>query len=188
MMTKIAYCMWDQDGVSFPFTRIANKYFGWPDREWTVWSEFEKHGWTAEQFLGRLRAFESDGGFRYGDPYPDFVEAHTRLQEMGVVPIVVTDKPTDRGVQDNLEWLREIGCEPHKIIRSRVKADVLDHTIDKSLPVFGIDDNVGHVEAMRSAGITAFLRDRPWNRHGDHLPRVFSLHQFADIVEILLIP
>lgn len=179
------YCMWDSDGIGFRFTTLAAAFFGWPnpDQEWSTWSEYKIHGWTTEHFLERLAAFESAGGFRSGDPYPDFVEAFHRLRDLGIMSIVVTDKPTERGVNDNLAWLKDIDCEPDMIVRSRDKTVVLDYATLRHLPVFGVDDNVGHIEALTAAGVDAYVRDMPWNADAVHLPRVQSLHQFADIVE-----
>ena len=183
MSNVTGYCMWDSDGIGFPFTTRFAHFAGWPepDQEWSTWSEYKRHGWDTPRLLETLAAFEAADGFRYGDPYPDFVESFHRLRDLGVMSVVVTDKPTDAGVEDNLAWLTDIGCVPDLIVRSRDKTVVLQYAELRHLPVFGIDDNIGHVEALRGAGVEAYLRDMPWNFESD-MPRVRSLHQFADIV------
>lgn len=176
-----AYCMWDSDGIAFPFTEKFSEFVGWPEGEWSSWSEYKSYGWTTDEFLAKLKEFTDGGGFRHADPYEDFVPAFQTLVDLGVIPIVVTDKMTDKGVADNAAWLRDIGCEPERIIKSKDKTDILSHVAPGDV-VFGVDDNIDHVESMIGAGILAAVRDRPWNVVATHLPRVHDLRDFASEV------
>lgn len=178
------WIMWDSDGIDFRFTTEFARRFGWPnpDQEWEDWSEYKRHGWTTEQFLEALHLFAAEGGFAADATYDDFVPAWKRIDALDAVHVVITDKPTEEAVEHNHARLVDLGCTPHLILKSRDKTDILNFTRPNDI-VFGIDDNVGHVESMLDKGIRAYVRDMPWNDHATHLPRVADLHEFASIVE-----
>lgn len=187
---KPGLIMWDMDGIGFQWTRYFNVWNGRDaDEVWTSWHHAqESWGMTLDEFLAENASFGKNGGFRHGEPYPDFVEAFQRLQSHPLITsAVITDKPGSEAMADCVAWLDDLGCTPDWIVSSRDKTYVLEFKEPYHI-VFGIDDHPGHVRAMLAKGIRAALRDRPWNRAADYqdLPRVHSLHEFADGVEMML--
>jgi hypothetical protein len=181
-MTRPAVVIWDEDNVLFQWTRQFNIFTGHDaDEVWTSWSHYKMWGWTTPEFLARLEEFSDAGGYAQGEPHWDGIialgglNAHKRIGNVSI-----TAKPNQRGFDDAGHWLGSFG-----IVIPRIMSDdktILANAYGDSRRVFGIDDNVDHVEAMLAAGMDAYLRDQPWNRYAEHLPRVDDALDFTAIV------
>lgn len=140
------------------------------------WYFYRQWGWDDQRFVSMLNLFSEDGMFGDLDLYPGTVEAWEVLPTIANVH-VVTDKP-DSAWHDTAYWLNSNGLHYDSLTFSR------DKTAFKQFgpgPYLAIDDRVENVQAMRDAGIDAYLMDRPWNSHS-HLPRVTSLAAFVQKV------
>jgi hypothetical protein len=180
-VTRPALVVWDEDNVLYQWARQFNVFMGRPaDEEWTEWSHYKVWGMTTPEFLAKLEEFSNEGGYAQGEPHWDGVmalgalNAHKRIGNVSV-----TAKPNRRAFDDAGDWLRSFGIVIPRYM-SEDKTIMVSAAHDRK--IFGIDDNVGHVEAMLSAGMDAYLRDQPWNRYAEHLPRVDDALDFTYIV------
>lgn len=177
--------MWDQDGVLADWTGGFNPFCERPcEEEWQSWSHYKSWGWDTPTFLTKLDEFGTAGHFGRLKPLPDGVAGFQMLDRIGGVrQVVVTDKPNDRAFHDARAWLTDFNLFPEAIVRSADKTIVLAYA-DPGDVVYAIDDRVENVQALIDVGINAYLRDQPWNRHVDHLPRTPDAVAFARIVAV----
>lgn len=173
--------MWDLDGVACLFVEnFYPKLCEWNDltpTEWNTWSHHHTHGISDADFVKHLVQYGAEGGFGDQKPVPGFREAVTQIHRAGHTQCVVTDRP-ETAHADTAWWVEEYAPQ----------MDTLDFSRDKTVfkvhggpTYYAIDDRVENVEALRKAGVFAYLLTWPWNAASD-LPRVTTLQEFADIV------
>lgn len=177
----MATIMWDLDGVACGWVENFYPWIcakeGWEETDWITWHHYRTHEMHDEEFVARLTEYAEEGGF--GDQLPNngFSGCVKMLNALGHSQHVVTDRPAIAEA-DTAWWLSEYGPEIDSLTISR------DKTVFKEYgpgPYFAIDDRVENVEAMRAAGIEAFLLTKPWNEDAD-LPRVTTLTEFVTLV------
>lgn len=143
----------------------------------TGWHFYREHGMSDEQFVVRLHQYAEEGGFAEQELYPGVREAVIQMHVAGHTTHVVTDRPP-AAEADTAWWLHTHLPEVDSLTISR------DKTVFKGYgppTYYAIDDRHENIVAMRTAGVYAYLLDRPWNHHSDQ-PRVHTFQEFADIV------
>lgn len=172
--------MWDLDGVA---TLWVENFYPWlceiegweyVPGAWKIWHHYRNHEMTDEQFVARLTQYAEEGGFGDQTPVPGFAEAVKQIKEGGHTQHVVTDRPGPAAA-DTAWWLDTYAPEIDTLTMSR------DKTVFKDFgdpTYYAIDDRVENVEALRKAGVFAYLLTWPWNADSD-LPRVNSLEEFV---------
>lgn len=173
--------MWDLDGVA---TLWVEKFYphlceaeDLTPTEWDTWHHYRTHGITDADFVKHLQQYAEIGGFGEQTPVPGFAEAVTQLHAAGHTQHVVTDRP-EIAQADTLWWIDTYAPEIATVQFSR------DKTIFKEQgqpTYYAIDDRVENVEALRKAGVFAYLMTWPWNVDSN-LPRVHSLAEFVQKV------
>ena len=173
--------MWDLDGVATLWVDpFYEKLCEWEDltpTEWDTWHHYRTHGIGDEQFVKHLNQYADEGGFGGQVPVPGFQDAVIQLHGAGHSQHVVTDRP-EGAVADTLWWVDTYAPE----------IDTVDFRRDKTVfkqqgppTYYAIDDRVENVEALRKAGVFAYLLTWPWNKDAD-LPRVATLAEFVEKV------
>lgn len=173
--------MWDLDGVSclwvpnfYPFLCERKN---WEQTEWRTWHHYRTHGMEDSEFVTHLQAYAEAGGFGDQKPVPGFQQAVRQIKAAGHTQHIVTDRPA-AAEADTAWWVHEYAPEIDTLTISR------DKTVFTSYddgPYWALDDRTENVEAMRNAGIEAYLLTWPWNADAD-LPRVSTVEEFAAIV------
>lgn len=173
--------MLDLDGVIHPwvptFQPWLEKRIGKKIGQWLTWHHYRHHNITDEEFVAHLTRYAEEGGFTWSGPYPGSVEPLNRLVEAGHTIHIVTDRPLVAH-EGTLGWLKHHKVPHHSIEIGRDKTTFMKRGPG---PYFAIDDRVENVQAMRDAGVNAYLLDWPWNEHSD-LPRVKSVEEYVEIV------
>lgn len=176
----------DLDGVCYDFVAALRTWLTSKGRdprglpEANCWDFFrDQWGMTTAEFIAEC-AEGVDAGviFREGDPMPQARWALQALHGMGHTVHIVTDRSFGRRSQENTAaWLAEHG----------IRFDSLTFSADKTIvrtDAF-VDDKPANVEALRKAGVRAFLFDRPHNQEARHLRRVATLADFVREVELM---
>lgn len=170
--------MWDYDGVATlwvdPFYAKLCEWEDLTPTEWDTWHHYRTHGIEDADFVNHLVRYAEDGGFADQVPVPGFRDAVQRIHNAGHTQHVVTDRP-DAAQADTLWWTDTYAPEIDTVEFSR------DKTVFKQQgppTYYAIDDRVENVEALRKAGVYAYLLTWPWNADSD-LPRVNTLDEFA---------
>lgn len=152
------------------------------------WTFYERWGLDHDAFLNVYAQSVKQGRVLWeGDPYPGTVDAWQRLAEAGHRIHIITDRRPAGAEADaqraTISWLARHGLEYSSITFSHDKTLIRHIASHKERVVF-VDDKAENFCALQSAGISAFLMDRPWNQHTEG-PRVASLHDFAARVDQL---
>lgn len=173
--------MLDLDGVACGW--VPNFYpwlcaqEGFEPTDWRIWHHYRNHGMTDAAFVARLTQYAAEGGFGEQTPTPGITEMVRDLVAAGHTVHVVTDRP-EPAFADTSWWCAEYIPDYTSLTVSR------DKTVFKDFgdpTYYALDDRVENVEAMRKAGIFAYLYTWPWNEASD-LPRVGSLEEYRDKV------
>jgi len=177
----MATVMWDLDGVATlwvePFYPFMCNELDLAATEWLEWHHYRNHGIEDAHFVELLTKYAEQGGFAEQTVVPEAVEAVKQIKAAGHSQHVVTDRP-EAAWADTEWWIDTYLPEIDTLTMGR------DKTVFKAYggpTYYAIDDRVENVEAMRKAGVFAYLLTKPWNEHSD-LPRVTTLNEFADIV------
>lgn len=173
--------MWDLDGVACewvgPFYKWLCEIEDFEPTPWITWHHYRNHGMTDQEFVVRLTQYAEDGGFGDQVPSPGFQDAVKQIAAAGHIQCVVTDRPAPAHA-DTAWWVDTFAPEIDSVEFDKDKT-IFKHNGPPTY--YGIDDRVENVEAMRKAGIYAYLLTRPWNEESD-LPRVASLAEFVQVV------
>lgn len=153
----------DLDGVVHDFVgayrRFLRSFVGHRHTmpEPTRWDFYEDWNVTKADFLAHLN---TEGAVFDGKPYPGAIGALDQLRDAGHSIHIVTHRPASQ-VRTTCDWLEKWS----------VPYDTLTFAEDKTIAKVDVflEDNVENYEALRAAGVQAFLLDRPWNR--DRLAR-----------------
>ena len=145
--------------------------------DWETWHHYRTYGCTDELFVEILQDFARAGLFTDAPPFPGVPEAMQRLSAAGHTIHVVTDRP-EFVIEETRNWLTKHDIPADTVTIGR------DKTVFKNYgpgPYYAIDDRVENVQAMRDAGVNAYLLTWPWNESSE-LPRVSSVDEYVDIV------
>ena len=177
---------WDWDDVVMPWydkaVEVCRKAgICPPDVNPRTWSQHEEMGCTLEAWIAALDAATESGVLYDTLPLPGALEAMRKLYWEGHEIHIVTARGTFHGNRWN-DHIQEI--TRNQIEEWGVPHHSLTFTRDKtSVPTeFFIDDGPHNYEALRAAGVQAYLLTRPWNEHLDVEARVNDPLEFADIV------
>lgn len=151
----------DLDGVVHDFVGAYREFRQWvlTDRhtmpEPTRWDFCEE--WNVDKADFRQHIHSEPAVFQ-GRPYPGAIDGLRQLADAGHSIHIVTHRPASQ-VRTTCEWLE----------RWEVPFDTLTFAEDKTIAKVDVflEDNVENYEALRDAGVQAFLMDRPWNRDAD---------------------
>ena len=179
----------DLDGVIFNFTKAFVEHVAWcrpdidcgdPEVEAPAWDWFMAWPMTREEFLAEMTcAVDHMELFWTAELYePDTGWQVQRLQEAGHYVHIVTHRFS--GSAPNSSEAATYWA----LSRNGVRYDEITIAKDKTsvLTDWFIEDNVDNYEALRLAGVNAFLIDRPYNQHQRYAHRVKTLEQFVNIV------
>lgn len=156
----------DVDGVLYDVDTVmwrwlTNKGYAPPDHEIRTYNMSDNWGIDGETIQEEFGNAVSAGVmFRYGEPYPEGLEAVRRIYGAGhkVVLITARDLPgrETQCLQATIKWLRE----------NRIPFDALHLTREKEKVPFDIlvDDAPGNVERVTAWGKKGIILHRPWNR------------------------
>lgn len=177
----MATVMWDLDGVSclwvpnfYPWLCELNDL---TPTEWEIWHHYRTHGISDEDFVKHLQQYAEEGRFAEQTPVPGFQKAVRQIKAAGHSQHVVTDRPAIAEA-DTAWWVDTYAPEIDTLTLSRDKT-VFTQYDDGAY--WALDDRTENVQAMREAGINAYLLTWPWNADAD-LPRMASVEEFAAIV------
>jgi len=173
--------MLDLDGVVHPWVPTFQPWLesriGKKIGQWLTWHHYRHHGITDAEFVAHLNQYAEEGGFTWSDPYHGSVDPLHRLIEHGHTIHIVTDRPVVAHA-GTIDWLDRHNVPYHSLVIGRDKTVFMEQGEG---PYFAIDDRIENVQAMRDAGIHAYLLDRPWNEDSD-LPRVSTMEEYVEIV------
>lgn len=145
--------------------------------EWRIWHHYRNHELHDAEFVELLGQYAEEGGFGEQEVMDGAQEMVRALTEAGHTVHIVTDRPA-AALADTSWWVETFLPGYTSLTVSR------DKTVFKSYgdpTYYAIDDRTENVQAMRSAGIFAYLLTSPWNEDAD-LPRVSSLAEYTDKV------
>lgn len=148
-----------------------------PPQTWEFWTEW---GLSFEEFKEHFANGVEAGIIFHCDPLlPGARQGINSLKRAGHTIHIVTDRQFPRAPELTMGWLTRHGIPYDSITFSRDKTIV---DVDAY-----IDDRVENVRDVRAVvpPLTkdlVVLRDRPWNRYDDKLPRVTSWRQFVRLV------
>lgn len=156
----------DVDGVLYDVDTVmwrwlTNKGYAPPTHEIRTYNMSENWGideGTIQEEFGS--AVSAGVMFRYGDPYPEGLDAVRRIYGAGheVVLVTARDLPgkENQCLQATIKWLRE----------NRIPFDSLYLTREKEKIPFDVlvDDAPGNVERVTAWGKKGIILHRPWNR------------------------
>lgn len=151
----------------------------------TTWSMHEEMGCTLDEWIDALDVATESGVLYDTVPMEGAVEAMRKLYFEGHYIHIVTARGTFHGNRwnDKIQALTKAQIEEFAVPHHSVT-----FTRDKTIvPTdYFIDDNLRNYQALRAAGVQAFLLNRPWNEGEEHnVPwshRVGRVSEFADIV------
>ena len=173
--------MWDLDGVACLFVEgFYPRLREWEDltpTEWETWHHYRTHGISDQDFVKHLHTYAEEGGFGQQEPVPGFIKAVRDIHAAGHLQCVVTDRP-QIAAADTEWWIDTYAPEIKTIDIDRDKTVFKRHG---GPTYYAIDDRVENVEALRKAGVFAYLLRWPWNEQSD-LPSVNTLEEFVDKV------
>ena len=149
--------------------------------EFTQWRQHEDLGCTMEEWLAALSDATESGELYDTTPYAGAIEGMRELYWAGHYIHIVTARGTWPGNPHN-DVIREI--TRRQVEEFAAPHHSLTFTKDKaSVPTdFFIDDNLKNYEALRQAGVNAYLLNRPWNQYAQADHRVDSVAEFVDII------
>ena len=81
------------------------------------------------------------------------------------------------------EWLHNHGFPNAPVITVGSGNSKLSALNELGIDLF-VDDKAETIEEINEAGIIGLLRDRLYNEHADHLPRIKYLHQVKDVITL----
>ena len=146
-----------------------------PADRWAIW---ETWGITQERWDELLAAFTEREGWRWLSPYHSASTYLRSLEDAGHTIYYITARPLAASWM-TFEWLDRHGfpCEDVCFYVDKAAA-----AKNMELDIY-IDDHPPTVQAVRGAGIEAYVLDRPWNRDDDEQPRMQSLVEYVHRVK-----
>lgn len=184
--------MFDYDDVVFPtmmsihdLAREAGLHDGTVDPAWQGW---EAYGCSEEVYWDLWSDFALSGGYTSTAPIPEAVEAMRRLYFAGHRIHIVTARGFMSHASDIRTWTREhveeFAVPWHTLTFARDKVAAAARIFDSEWRTFdyAIDDSPKNIEALRGAGIKAYLLDHVHNTTHEYDMRVASVGDFADII------
>lgn len=198
-MTHQYDLMVDIDDVLFPWADgiheragAAGLHQGQPYTQWSMWEDYlcSKEDWM--RVVGEAA---EDGFYVDTPPMPGSIEALRRLHWAGDRIHLVTARgfPWPGAEHDHSEVIKEWTQEwvwehavPHATLTFAKDKVAAMHELGVFFD-FAIDDGPHNFEALRAAGVKAYLLDRPHNRSFEVCDapigeRVNSVDQWADII------
>lgn len=188
--------MFDIDDVLFPtmmsiheLAREAGYHNGDVDPTWTGW---EPYGIEPQAYWDLWSDFAVSGGYVSTEPIAEAVEALRRLYFEGHRIHLVTARGFMNHASDirrwTVGWLEEFALPWHSLTFSQDKVAAqwpLELEFGGHREVFfdyAIDDHPKNVDALRGAGVNAYLLDHVHNK--DHIAehRVASVDHFVDMI------
>jgi phosphoglycolate phosphatase-like HAD superfamily hydrolase len=176
----------DLDGVCYDFAASLREYLchtiGTHSLEECTpaqrWEFYEDWGLDVSQFLAAFHDGVDAGViFAHGDPYPNVAEAFNVIKGAGHSIHIVTDRAMGQpgaSAAATITWLERHGLPYESITFSG------DKTV-AHLDVM-VDDKPENYQALRAAGVDAYLLTRPWNKHVQGAQRVLDLLHFAEVI------
>lgn len=183
----------DLDGVLYDFGNSVRRYldsigtpYGWKD------DKPEPHHWNFYEYWGMdLAEFKQvchdgvDAGYIFqGDVRPNAIDSVRRVAELGHEVIIITDRQFGSKPENShaatTEWLAQHGIEYDELVFSADKTAVPTD--------FFVEDKRENYDALRKAGVAAYLITRDWNideQYGlkDGRYRINDISDYADIIE-----
>lgn len=197
--------MFDIDDVLFPtmmsiheLAREAGYHNGDIDPSWTGW---EPYNIEPQAYWDLWSDFALAGGYVSTEPIAEAVEAMRRLYFEGHRIHLVTARGFMNHASDirrwTIEWLEEFALPWHSLTFSQDKVAAQGEldiefggspwAVDVAEPRppffdYAIDDHPKNVDALRGAGVNAYLLDHVHNK--DHVAehRVASVDNFVDMI------
>lgn len=176
----------DLDGVCYDFAASVREYLcntvGSHDESACTdplrWEFYEDWGLDLPAFLDAFHAGVNAGViFAHGDPHPNVAEAFMRIKAAGHSIHIVTDRAMgEPGASEaaTSAWLHRHGLPFDSLTFSADKAAVNLDTM--------VDDKPSNYEALRAAGVDAYLLTRAWNKHVPNAQRVLDLLHYAEVI------
>lgn len=188
----------DLDGVVYDFAESVFRYmdehytskelpkhfphvYGEPQR----WEFYEDWGMSLESFLDFVnKGVDAGRIFGTGAPRAGAREALQLLKSEGHTLVIVTDRRSGSAGKarlSTLEWLDHWGLLYDEI---HFDSDKTAYNTD-----YFVEDKLENYQALTTAGVDAYLVDRPWNRTflsgNDGRQRVDGIYHFAEkVVEL----
>lgn len=184
----------DLDGVLYDFAASFRRYLVasgqilegvLPDEEPGRWSFYEDWGFSLDEFI-KLCNDGVDAGYVFRGPTrPHAVESVRRIKDMGHSVHIITDRkfgsdPVNSEIATK-HWLDEHG----------IPYDTLTFSADKTCVPTDcfVEDKLENYDALREAGVAAFLVSRPWNYDAEEFNtkrlrrRIPCIKDYADLIE-----
>lgn len=176
----------DLDGVCYDFSASVREYLcnraetHQPDvcTMPTRWEFYEDWGLSLDEFLNTCHDGVDAGIiFAHGEPYPHTAEAFQWIKAAGHSIHIITDRSF--GTQGRAEAATRAWLDCHSL-----PFDSLTFSADKTIVRVDamVDDKPANYEALRDAGVDAYLLTRPWNQHVPDAARVLDLLHFAEVI------
>lgn len=178
----------DVDGVMYGFTHswitapttvayMAKKGIPQPDDpEFHTWNDFERMGFTLEDFLTTVRLGVDDGYiFRVGEPFEGCVDVINALKDEGHTIHIITHRDWgEKTIVNTMDWFHEY----------QIPFDTFTFAEDKTIVGVDLllDDRDKNYEESIKQGIPCVLMDRDWNQHVQFAPRVADWYEFYSYV------
>lgn len=174
----------DLDGVCYDFSASVRRFLCRTDAyamrhpEPVRWEFYEDWGYSLDQFINTCHDGVDAGViFTHGEPYPNTAEAFMRIKAAGHSIHIVTDRSfgsPGASASATLGWLAAHG----------LSYDSITFTADKTAANVDVmvDDKPANYEALRAAGVDAYLLTRAWNKHVPDAKRVLDLLHFAEVI------
>lgn len=176
----------DLDGVCYDFGASVKAYLQltledeiiYDFTEPTRWEFYEDWGLDLDQFISVCNAGVNAGViFTHGDPHPGTKAALDLIIHAGHSIHIITDRSFGKqgaSEEATLAWLDKHDLPYHTITFTADKTSVhVDHMVD---------DKPENYAALRQAGVDVWLFSRPWNDNVLGAKRVYSLIQYAGVV------
>lgn len=111
--------------------------------------------------------FESSGGYRVAEPYPDAIEFLQRLKSCYIHTIIVTDRPMSKETRiffDTWSWLTANEIPFNEIyIQDYDRILLAENLIKKGHDVVLFEDNSEIAKRAFRSGVPTFIRAQPYN-------------------------
>jgi 5'(3')-deoxyribonucleotidase len=142
------------------------------------WEFYEDWGLDLKGFLSACHAGVDDGIiFAAGEPFTNVREAFELIKANGHTIHIVTDRTFGKpgaSAAATIGWLA----------RHDLPYDSITFSADKTVAQLDVmvDDKPSNYEALRAAGVDAYLLTRAWNSHVSEAQRVDDLLHFAEVI------
>lgn len=168
-----------QSWITAPTTRAFLEAKGLPfpdDPEFHGWNDYERMGFSDEEFLHTVRLGVEDGHiFRVGEPFEGAVDVIQALKDEGHTIHIITHRDWgEKTIVNTMGWFYEY----------QIPFDTFTFAEDKTIVGVDLllDDRDKNYEDSIKQGIPCVLMTRDWNQHVRFAPRVADWYEFHEYV------